>query len=80
MKIFSLLFLLIISFPNICFSAEKAEPEFKPTSEKLKEKNITEKDMCKLACESAFSKCLEENKANPKDCETNTSTCKTICK
>jgi len=78
MKLFPILFIIFLSFSNITLANGKSN-DFKTTGQKLRDKGISEQDMCKTACESEFRACYKNDKKNILKCVENIITCKKEC-
>lgn len=79
MKHFSIFFFLLFTFSNIGF-AQKDQSKLKTTGEELREQNISNEELCNIACQSEFRKCYNDDKKNSWPCLTKTMTCKNQCK
>ncbi len=78
MKLFSIIFIILLSFSNLAFPNGKSD-DFKTAGQKLREQGISDQDICKTACESEFSACYKNDKKNILKCVEGILTCKKIC-
>jgi hypothetical protein len=74
MKFFSIFFLIIFTFFNFSFAEDK-----KTTGQELEALGATDLQLCKVVCESEYSKCYDDDKKNASPCASKVSTCKKKC-
>ncbi len=75
---FIAIFLLLITFSNFSFAEENID-DFKTTGQKLREKNISEKEICNMSCESKFHNCYNRNLKKVIGCLKEIIICKKEC-
>ncbi len=76
-----LFFIFLVLIPLSNFSpAQGTSDDFKTTGQKLREKNISEDDICKMTCESKFEKCYDKQIKKAFGCLKQVIDCKKLCK
>jgi hypothetical protein len=74
-----LVFLVFMTLSNFSF-AGATSAGYKTTGETLREQKITDDDICKMACESKFQSCYNNQIKNGFKCAAEVVTCKNRCK